>query len=67
VASPEAGFNLEAVAIERLNIEDGRAVLVDVEQSRLVLDKMEFHGELRPLAGPVKGDGSFVVRPTLSL
>ena len=59
---PKLGFNLEAVAIERLNIEDGRAVLVDdASNSRLVLDKMEFHGELRSLAGPVKGDGSFVV------
>ena len=26
-----------------------------------MLDKVEFHGELRSLAGPVKGDGSFVV------
>ena len=59
---PKLGFDLEAVAIERLNIEDGRAVLVDdASNSRLVLDKMEFHGELRSLAGPVKGDGSFVV------
>ena len=59
---PKLGFDLEAVAIERLNIEDGRAVLMDdASNSRLVLDKMEFHGELRSLAGPVKGDGSFVV------
>ena len=29
--------------------------------SRLVLDKLEFKGELRSLAGPVKGEGSFVV------
>ena len=59
---PKLGFDLEGVAIERLNIEDGRAVLVDAaSNSRLVLDKMEFHGELRSLAGPVKGDGSFVV------
>ena len=33
----------------------------DASDSRLVLDKVEFHGELRSLAGPVKGDGSFVV------
>jgi uncharacterized protein involved in outer membrane biogenesis len=59
---PKLGFNLDAVAIERLNIEDGRAVLMDdASDSRLVLDKMEFHGDLRSLAGPVKGDGSFVV------
>ena len=29
--------------------------------SRLVLEKLEFKGELRSLAGPVKGEGSFVV------
>jgi uncharacterized protein involved in outer membrane biogenesis len=59
---PKLGFDLEGVAIERLNIEDGRAVLVDdASNSRLVLDKMQFHGDLRSLAGPVKGDGSFVV------
>jgi uncharacterized protein involved in outer membrane biogenesis len=59
---PKLGFDLDGVAIERLNIEDGRAVLVDAaSDSRLVFDKVEFHGELRSLAGPVKGDGSFVV------
>ena len=59
---PKLGFDLDGVAIERLNIEDGRAVLVDAaSNSRLVFDKVEFHGELRSLAGPVKGDGSFVV------
>jgi large subunit ribosomal protein L24 len=58
---PKLGFDLEGVAIERLDIEDGRAVLVDAaSDSRLMLDKIEFHGELRSLAGPVKGDGSFV-------
>ena len=59
---PKLGFDLEGVAIERLKIEDGRAVLIDeASDSRLVLDKVEFLGELRSLAGPVKGDGSFVV------
>jgi uncharacterized protein involved in outer membrane biogenesis len=59
---PKLGFDLEGVAIERLNIEDGRAVLLDgASGSRLVLDKLEFHGELRSLAGPAKGDGSFDV------
>jgi len=59
---PKLGFDLEGVAIERLKIEDGRAVLIDeASDSRLVLDKVEFLGELRSLAGPVKGDGSCVV------
>src|SRR5258708_24912380 len=59
---PKLGFDLEGVAIERLQIEDGRAVLTDAaNDTRLVLEKLEFRGELRSLAGPVKGDGSFVV------
>src|SRR5262249_16922180 len=29
--------------------------------ARVMLDKLEFTGELRSLAGPVKGEGSFVV------
>ena len=59
---PKLGFDLEGVAIERLQIEDGRAVLADAANDmRLVLEKLEFRGELRSLAGPVKGDGSFVV------
>ena len=60
--SPTLGFDPEGVSIERLNIEDGRAVLADAASgSRLVLDKLEFKGEVRSLAGPVKGEGSFVV------
>ena len=59
---PKLGFDLEGVSIERLQIEDGRAVLTDAaSDTRLVLEKLEFRGELRSLAGPVKGDGSFVV------
>src|SRR5262249_58017731 len=49
-------------SIERLNIQDGRAVFTDgASGARLVLDKLEFKGDLRSLAGPVKGQGSFVV------
>ena len=59
---PKIGFAPEGVSIQRLNIEDGRAILADAASgSRLVLDKIEFKGELRSLAGPVKGEGSFVV------
>ncbi len=59
---PSIGFDPEGVSIQRLNIEDGRAVLADAASgSRLVLDKIEFKGEVRSLAGPVKGEGSFVV------
>jgi large subunit ribosomal protein L24 len=56
------GFDPEGVSIERLTIENGRAVLADAASgSRLVLDKLEFKGDLRSLAGPIKGAGSFVV------
>ncbi|HEX4826847.1 MAG TPA: AsmA family protein, partial [Xanthobacteraceae bacterium] len=59
---PKFGFALEAVSIARLHIQDGRASLTDAaSDARLVLDKLEFTGELRSLAGPVKGEGSFVV------
>ena len=59
---PKIGFDPEGVAIERLKIQDGRAILSDAASgSRLVLDKLEFKGELRSLAGPIKGEGSVVV------
>jgi hypothetical protein len=60
--APMIGFAPEGVSIQQLNIEDGRAILADaVSGSRLVLDKLDFKGELRSLAGPAKGEGSFVV------
>src|SRR5438105_2301333 len=59
---PTMGFDPEAVTIDRLTVEDGRATLSDAASgARLVLDKLEFKGELRSLAGPIKGAGSFVV------
>ncbi len=59
---PTIGFAPEGVSIHQLNIEGGRAVLTDAATgSRLVLDKLEFKGDLRSLAGPAKGEGSFLV------
>ena len=59
---PKLGFDLEGVSIARLQIEDGRASLADAaSDTRLVLEQLAFRGEVRSLAGPVKGDGSFVV------
>lgn len=59
---PKLGFDTQAIAIERLNVEDGRVILTHAESgSRLVLDKVDFRGELRSLSGPLKGEGSFVV------
>jgi uncharacterized protein involved in outer membrane biogenesis len=60
--APSMAFDPEGVSIQRLNIEDGRAILADAASgTRLALDKIEFKGEVRSLAGPVKGEGSFVV------
>jgi uncharacterized protein involved in outer membrane biogenesis len=59
---PKVSFKPEGVSIERLHIQDGRAIFADAASgSRLVLEKLEFRGELRSLSGPVKGEGSFVV------
>ena len=59
---PKLGFDLEGVSIARLQIQDGRANLADgASDAGIVLDKLEFMGEVRSLAGPVKGEGSFVI------
>jgi uncharacterized protein involved in outer membrane biogenesis len=59
---PKLGFDLEGVSIARLQIQDGRASLADgASDAGVVLDKLEFMGEVRSLAGPVKGEGSFVI------
>ncbi len=56
-----AGFDPDALSIERLNIEDGHAVFTDGRSgSRLVLDNLWFGGDVRSLAGPFKGEGAFV-------
>jgi uncharacterized protein involved in outer membrane biogenesis len=56
------GFDPDRLSIERLNIEDGHAVLVDARSgSRLSLDKLWFNGDMRSLAGPFKGEGAFVI------
>jgi large subunit ribosomal protein L24 len=56
------GFDPDRLTIDRLNIEDGHAVLTDARSgSRLTLDKLWFNGDVRSLAGPFKGDGAFVV------
>jgi large subunit ribosomal protein L24 len=54
-------FGPDQLSIERLNIEDGHAVLADARSgSRISLDKLWFTGDVRSLAGPFKGDGAFV-------
>jgi uncharacterized protein involved in outer membrane biogenesis len=57
-----AGFDPKALSIEHLNIEDGHAVVDDTRSdSRLVLDKLWFNGDVHSLLGPFKGNGAFVV------
>ncbi|HEY1364597.1 MAG TPA: AsmA-like C-terminal region-containing protein [Xanthobacteraceae bacterium] len=59
---PGIGFDPESVAIERLTVRDARATLSDARSGgRVVLDKLEFTGDLRSLAGPIKGAGSFIL------
>jgi large subunit ribosomal protein L24 len=56
----EARIDPDQLSIERLSIVDGRAVLGDARSGAgVVLDKLWFSGELRSLAGPVKGEGGF--------
>jgi uncharacterized protein involved in outer membrane biogenesis len=61
-AAPRPNFDPEAVSVERLIVQDGRAVVIHkASGSRLLVENLEFRGELRSLVGPLKGDGSFVV------
>ena len=56
------GFDPDRLSIEKLNIEDGHAVLADSRSgSRVVLDKLWFNGDLKSLLGPIRGDGAFVI------
>jgi len=58
--SGQAGIDPDQLSIDRLTIEDGRATLADARSGTgLVLEKFWFTGEMRSLAGPVKGDGGF--------
>lgn len=61
-----AGFDPERLSIDRLVIEHGRAVLADpASGGSLTLDNLTFKGDLRSLAGPLRGEGAFVTGGTL--
>ncbi|HWP26353.1 MAG TPA: AsmA family protein [Xanthobacteraceae bacterium] len=52
----------DTVSIDRLLIEEGRAILTDAASgARLVLDKLKFRGEARSLVGPIRGEGNFLI------
>jgi uncharacterized protein involved in outer membrane biogenesis len=56
----QAGLDPDQLSIDRLRLADGRAVLTDARSGAgVVLEKLSFTGELRSLAGPAKGEGSF--------
>ncbi|MGY3235199.1 uncharacterized protein involved in outer membrane biogenesis [Bradyrhizobium sp. USDA 4448] len=55
-------FNLASLAIERLNLT-GRIALHDAaSRSTLELNDIVFSGDVRSLAGSVRGDGNFTAR-----
>jgi large subunit ribosomal protein L24 len=55
-------FNPDALAIERLSIEDGKITLADAANGASVtLDKFWFNGEARSLLGPFNGEGAATV------
>ena len=57
--SARGSFNLASLAIERLNLT-GRIALHDAaSRSTLELKDIVFNGDVRSLAGAVRGDGSF--------
>ena len=63
---PAMALSSETLSIDKLNIEDGRAVLTDaVSNSRLVLDKLWFKGSVKSLTGPITGEGAFVTSGAL--
>jgi large subunit ribosomal protein L24 len=58
--APAFGNELDSLSIDRLDIVDSRMVFSDTASgSQLVLDKLDFRGELRSRLGPIKGDGTF--------
>jgi AsmA-like C-terminal region/AsmA family len=57
-------FNFASLAIDRLNLT-GRVALHDAaSRSTLELSDIAFSGDVRSLAGSVRGDGAFVVEGT---
>lgn len=52
-------FNLASLAIERLNLTGGLALHDAASRSTLELNDIVFSGDVRSLAGSVRGDGNF--------
>ncbi|MHC2332694.1 AsmA family protein [Bradyrhizobium sp. USDA 4454] len=59
-SAPSGSFNLASLAIDRLNLT-GRVALHDAaSRSTLELNDIAFSGDVRSLAGAVRGDGNFM-------
>lgn len=59
-----SGFNLGALAIDRLNVS-GRLTLRDAaSRTQIVLDDVSFSGDVRSLAGSIRGEGNFTLQKT---
>jgi large subunit ribosomal protein L24 len=62
--APTGRFNLGSMAIDRLNLT-GRVALHDASsRSTVELNDIAFSGDVRSLAGAVRGDGSFMLSGT---
>jgi len=58
--APAFSNELESLSIDRLDIVDSRVVFADTaSSSQVVLEKLDFRGELRSRMGPIKGEGGF--------
>lgn len=58
-----AGLDADRLTFERITIMDGRVILTDAGNDRSVaLEKLSFKGDLRSLAGPLRGDGRFTAQ-----
>src|SRR5262245_28323320 len=54
-------IDVDALSIERFALEDGRATLRDeASAASVTLDALWFNGDVRSLAGPLKGEGGFM-------
>jgi large subunit ribosomal protein L24 len=53
----------DTFSIDQLSIQDGTVILADAaSKTREKLERFSFSGDIRSLAGPVRGDGGFVIR-----
>jgi uncharacterized protein involved in outer membrane biogenesis/Flp pilus assembly protein TadD len=60
--APAISFDPDTVSIDHIAIEDGQVDLADAASgTRMTLEKLGFSGDVRSLAGPIRGEGSVVI------